>query len=165
VKQLVDGVQTETDASTWQARREISLATVVMLALGGLTFIGSVLFVWLYVGRNILRRIGNLQRSMQLLSGGDLESEIFRSNQRDEVAAMADSLEVFRESMIKARALSADQDKDRMAKPNAPPAWRPGLSNLKQPSAARWMACRNPPIRCRPRRNGCRRPPINPARW
>jgi len=47
------------------------------------------------VGRNILRRIGNLQRSMQLLSGGDLESEIFRSNQRDEVAAMADSLEVF----------------------------------------------------------------------
>jgi methyl-accepting chemotaxis protein len=75
-----------------------------------------VLFVWLYVGRNILRRIGNLQRSMQLLSGGDLESEIFRSNQRDEVAAMADSLEVFRESMIKARALSADQDKDRMAK-------------------------------------------------
>ena len=116
VKQLVDGVQTETDASAWQARREISLATVVMLALGGLTFIGSVLFVWLYVGRNILRRIGNLQRSMQLLSGGDLESEIFRSNQRDEVAAMADSLEVFRESMIKARALSAGQDKDRMAK-------------------------------------------------
>src|SRR5712664_3571911 len=116
VKQLVDGVQTETDASTWQARREISLATVVMLALGGLTFIGSVLFVWLYVGRNILRRIGNLQRSMQLLSSGDLESEIFRSNQHDEVAAMANSLEVFRESMITARALSADQDKDRMAK-------------------------------------------------
>jgi len=53
---------------------------------------------------------------MQLLSGGDLASEIFRSNQRDEVAAMADSLEVFRESMITARALSADQDKDRMAK-------------------------------------------------
>jgi len=64
----------------------------------------------------ILRRIGNLQRSMQLLSSGDLERKIFRSNQRDEVAAMADSLEVFRESMIEARALSADQDKDRMAK-------------------------------------------------
>jgi methyl-accepting chemotaxis protein len=82
VKQLVDGVQTETDASTWQARREISFATVVMLALGGLTFIGSVLFVWLYVGRNILRGIGNLQRSMQLLSGGDLDTEIHRSRQR-----------------------------------------------------------------------------------
>ncbi|HXL32231.1 MAG TPA: HAMP domain-containing methyl-accepting chemotaxis protein [Bradyrhizobium sp.] len=116
VKQLVDGVQTETDASTWQARREISFATVVMLALGGLTFIGSVLFVWLYVGRNILRRIGNLQRSMQLLSGGDLDTEIHRSRQRDEIAAMANSLEIFRGSMIEARALTAEQDKDRIVK-------------------------------------------------
>jgi methyl-accepting chemotaxis protein len=116
VKQLVDGVQTETDAATWQARKEFSFATTVMLALGGLTFIGSVLFVWLYVGRNILRRLGNLQRSMQLLSNGDLQTEIHRSRQRDEVAAMANSLEIFRESMIEARALSADQDKDRIAK-------------------------------------------------
>ena len=116
VQQLVDGVQHETDASTWQARKEISLATMVMLALGGLTLIGSVLFVWLYVGRNILRRIRSLQRSMQLLSDGDLESEIYRSHQHDEIASMANSLQVFRESMIEARALSADQDKDRIAK-------------------------------------------------
>jgi methyl-accepting chemotaxis protein len=116
VQQLVNGVQSETDASTWQARKEISLATTVMLALGGLTLIGSALFVWLYVGGNILRRIGSLQRSMQLLSSGDLESEIYRSSQRDEIAAMANSLQVFRESMIEARALSADQDKDRIAK-------------------------------------------------
>jgi len=116
VQQLVNGVQSETDASTWQARKEISLATTVMLALGGLTLVGSVLFVWLYVGGSILRRLGSLQRSMQLLSSGDLESEIYRSSQRDEIAAMANSLQVFRESMIEARALSADQDKDRMAK-------------------------------------------------
>jgi methyl-accepting chemotaxis protein len=116
VQQLVDGVQTETDASVWQARKEISTATMIMLALGGLTLVGSVLFVWLYVDRNILRRIGNLQRSMQLLSNGDLESEIYRSRQHDEIAAMADSLQVFRESMIEARALGAGQDKDRTAK-------------------------------------------------
>jgi methyl-accepting chemotaxis protein len=116
VQQLVNGVQTETDASTWQARKEISLATTIMLALGGLTLVGSVLFVWLYVGRNILRRIGGLQRSMQLLSDGDLEAEIYRSRQRDEIASMANSLGIFRESMIEARALSTDQDRDRAAK-------------------------------------------------
>ena len=116
VQQLVDGVKTETDASTSEARREISLATTVMLALGALTLIGSALFVWIYVGRNILRRIGNLQRSMQLLSSGDLESDIYRSRQRDEVAEMANSLHVFRKSMLEARALSAEQDKDRAAK-------------------------------------------------
>jgi methyl-accepting chemotaxis protein len=116
VQQLVDGVQSETDASTWQARKEISFATTVMIVLGGLTLIGSVLFVWLYVGGNILRRIGNLQRSMQLLSDGDLEAEIYRSSHHDEIASMANALQIFRESMIEARALGAEQDKDRSAK-------------------------------------------------
>src|SRR6201747_3159074 len=116
VKQLVDGVQTDTDAATWRARQKISLATTIMLALGGLTLVGSALFVWLYVGRNILRRIRNLQRSMQLLSDGDLETKIYRSRQNDEIAVMASSLEIFRESMIEARSLSTAQDKDRVAK-------------------------------------------------
>jgi methyl-accepting chemotaxis protein len=53
---------------------------------------------------------------MLLLSDGDLESEIYRSAQRDEIAAMANSLQVFRQSMIEARALSTDQDRDRIAK-------------------------------------------------
>jgi methyl-accepting chemotaxis protein len=116
VQQLVDGVQKATEASTWQARQEISFATKVMLGLGVATLVGSILFVWLYVGRNILRRIRSLQRSMQLLSDGDFESEIFQSHQDDEIASMANALQVFRESMIEGRALSAEQDKDRIAK-------------------------------------------------
>ena len=116
VKQLVDGVKAETDAATWRARQKIWFATTVMLMLGALTLVGSVLFVWLYVGRNILRRIHHLQRSMQRLSDGDLETEIYRSRHNDEIAVMASSLEIFRESMIEARALGAAQDKDRLAK-------------------------------------------------
>jgi methyl-accepting chemotaxis protein len=116
VQQLVDGVKKETDSSTFVARQQISWATVVMLALGAATLVGSVLFVWLYVGGSILRRIGSLQRSMQLLSDGDLESEIYRSSQSDEIAAMASTLQIFRENMIRARAMSADQDQDRAAK-------------------------------------------------
>ncbi|HTO62774.1 MAG TPA: methyl-accepting chemotaxis protein [Bradyrhizobium sp.] len=116
VQQLVDAVRKGTDAATAAARQEISAATMAMLALGVLTLIGSALFVWRYVGANILRRIGGLQRSMQLLSSGDLETEIAGSKQRDEIAAMADALEVFRDSMIRARTLAAEQDKDRVAK-------------------------------------------------
>ncbi|KJC43248.1 HAMP domain-containing methyl-accepting chemotaxis protein [Bradyrhizobium sp. LTSP857] len=116
VQQLVDGVQKETDASTFQARREISLATTTTLALGALTLIGSALFVWLYVGRNILRRIRELQHAMQLLSAGDLDTEIVRSRQNDEIGAMKETLTVFRDSMIEARALASEQDKDRVVK-------------------------------------------------
>jgi methyl-accepting chemotaxis protein len=116
VQALVDGVQKETNASTFQARQEISLATTAMLGLGGLTLIGSALFVWLYVGRNILRRIRELQRAMQLLSAGDLDTEIVRSRQNDEIGAMKETLTVFRDSMIEARALASEQDKDRVVK-------------------------------------------------
>jgi len=117
VQQLVEGVQKETNASTFQARQEISLATTAMLALGALMLVGSALFVWLYVGRNILRRIGALQQSMQLLANGDLETETYRSkNHNDEISVMANTLQVFRESMIEARAMSSEQDKDRIVK-------------------------------------------------
>jgi methyl-accepting chemotaxis protein len=116
VQALVDGVQKETNASTFQARQEISLATTAMLGLGGLTLIGSALFVWLYVGRNILRRIRELQRAMQLLSAGDLDTEIVRSRQNDEIGAMKETLTVFRDSMVEARALASEQDKDRVVK-------------------------------------------------
>ncbi len=116
VQQLVDGVQKETDAATMRARQEISFATMAMLGLGVATLLGSILFVWLYVGRNILHRISGLQRSMQALSSGDLETEIYQTRARDEIAEMANSLLVFRESMIQSRALSAEQDKDRVVK-------------------------------------------------
>jgi methyl-accepting chemotaxis protein len=116
VQQLVEGVRKQTAEATFKARQEISFATMIMLAMGLATLIGSALFVWRYVGANILRRIGNLQRSMQLLSDGDLESEIYHSHQNDEIASMANALQVFRESMLEARTLSADQNKDRIAK-------------------------------------------------
>ncbi|QPF85496.1 HAMP domain-containing protein [Bradyrhizobium genosp. L] len=116
VQQLVDAVRKETDTSTFQTRQQISVATMAMIGLGALTLVGSFLFVWLYVGRNILRRIRGLQRSMQLLSDGDLDTEIPQSRQRDEIAVMADSLQIFRESMLEGRELTASQNQDRAAK-------------------------------------------------
>ncbi|WP_420133860.1 methyl-accepting chemotaxis protein [Rhodopseudomonas sp.] len=116
VKQLVDSVRTATTDAAAEAQQQITLSTQIMIALGALTLIGSALFVWLYVGRSILRRIGGLQRSMQSLSAGNLDTAIDRGNRRDEIAVMAESLEVFRDNMIQARTLSEEQEKDRVAK-------------------------------------------------
>ena len=116
VQQLVGNVRTETEATSTVARQRSVLATEMMLGLGVLTLVGSALFVWLYVGRSILRRIGNLQRAMQRLSEGDLDSQIAPGKQQDEITVMAQSLEVFRDNMINARAMGAEQEKDRVAK-------------------------------------------------
>jgi methyl-accepting chemotaxis protein len=116
VKSLVDNVQTSTIAATDRAHGLIRFSTLAMVALGVGTLVGSFLFVWLYVGRNILRRIANLQAVMKRLAEGDLEAEVMASRAQDEVAEMARSLEVFRESMISARSLGAEQEKDRAVK-------------------------------------------------
>jgi methyl-accepting chemotaxis protein len=116
VKSLVDNVQTSTIAATDRAHGLIRFSTLAMVALGVGTLVGSFLFVWLYVGRNILRRIANLQAVMKRLAEGDLEAEVMASRAQDEVADMARSLEVFRESMINARSLGAEQEKDRTVK-------------------------------------------------
>jgi methyl-accepting chemotaxis protein len=113
VKELVDGVQTRTTATSQDAVNLTSFSIVVMIAMGAATLVGSALFVWLYIGRNILRRIDNLRRVMQRLAQGDLQAEVMASKTQDEVADMAQSLEVFRESMIRSQALSSEQDKDR----------------------------------------------------
>ena len=132
VKQLVDKVRSETDAATTQAQTTITLATQVMLGLGALTLIGSLLFVWLYVGRNILRRIGNLQSVMQRLAQGDLDAEVMASKTRDEVAEMAKSLEVFRESMLQSKTLAAEQDKDRAAKAERTARMEARIANFEE---------------------------------
>jgi methyl-accepting chemotaxis protein len=116
VKSLVENVQTSTIAATNRAHSLIQFSTLVMVAMGVGTLVGSFLFVWLYVGRNILRRIANLQAVMKRLAEGDLEAEVMASRAQDEVADMGRSLEVFRESMINARSLSAEQEKDRAVK-------------------------------------------------
>lgn len=116
VKMLIDDVQSSTSKATTNARNVSTLATRAMVIAGIFTLIGSALFVWLYVGRNILRRIRGLQVAMQQLSNGDLTAEIEHGERRDEIATMATSLEIFRDSMTKARELSAVQDNERLAK-------------------------------------------------
>ena len=110
VKDLVKSVQTSTSETSERSITLTSFAILVMIAMGSAAFIGSLLFVWLYVGRNILRRIGNLQSVMQRLAQGDLAAEVMASRTRDEVAEMAASLEVFRESMVQTKNLAAEQD-------------------------------------------------------
>src|SRR5262249_1527593 len=84
VKSLVDNGQPSTIAATDRAHGLIQFSTMVMVAMGVGTLVGSFLFVWLYVGRNILRRIANLQAVMKRLAEGDLEAEVMASRAQDE---------------------------------------------------------------------------------
>jgi methyl-accepting chemotaxis protein len=116
VKQLVARVRADAEAMSSATLQKVSMAIRGMFILGAFALIGSALVVWLYVGRSILRRVRGIQQSMQLLSAGDIETEIPGSGRQDEIGAMARSLEIFRDSMIKARKMTVEQDRERLAK-------------------------------------------------
>jgi methyl-accepting chemotaxis protein len=82
--------------------RRLLLGTAIMgLLLAGL--VG-----WLYVERNIGRRLVALERSMRRIADGDLQ-HVGAPSGSDEVGRMADALEIFRANAVENQTLHAEQ--------------------------------------------------------
>ena len=64
-----------------------------------MSIISSSLIVWLYVGRNLLRRLTALSNSMLEIAGGNLKAEI-PSGGSDELFEMSKALTIFRDTAI-----------------------------------------------------------------
>ena len=69
--------------------------------IGGvlLSLLCSTLIVWLYVGRNLIRRLTRLSSSMMAMAGGNLRAPLPAPG-RDEIGEMAQALTVFRDTAV-----------------------------------------------------------------
>ena len=81
-------------------------ATLLVLAL--VSLLASIVIVLFYVQGNLLRRMTGLHRTMDRLAEGDLDAAIDIQG-TDELASMARSLEVFRQTAISRRRLEIQQ--------------------------------------------------------
>ncbi|MBL8895668.1 MAG: HAMP domain-containing protein [Rhizobiales bacterium] len=88
---------TKAEADVAAAQRTSSL---VLLGTVILSLAGSGLIVWLYVSRNIVRRLTELSTSMQAIAGGNLTAPLPDDTDTDEVAQMSDALRIFRDKAI-----------------------------------------------------------------
>ena len=70
--------------------------------IGGvlLSVLCSTLIVWLYVGRNLIRRLTSLSSSMMALAGGNLRVPLPAPKGDDEIDEMAQALTVFRDTAV-----------------------------------------------------------------
>ena len=91
-------------------------AEAVSLGVAGVLFLASVLYVLLVVQRGTIRPLRALTANMQTLAGHDLTVEISGLGRGDEVGGMARALQVFRDNMIQADALAAEQRVQQAAK-------------------------------------------------
>lgn len=100
----VDDVMSE----TWRS-------LISILVIGGVS-IALVFLIGLTVARGIGRRIQSQAGRMMSLADGDLDSRSEEDGGRDEVAAMARSLEVFRQRMIENRDMAAAREAEQAAR-------------------------------------------------
>jgi methyl-accepting chemotaxis protein len=91
---------TESAAENYGAAR---MMTIITLAIGMLIALGAMAFSFF----GIARPIGRITESMGVLAGGDTKAEIPFAARKDEIGRMAAAVQVFRDNMIKARALEA----------------------------------------------------------
>ena len=75
-----------------------------------MSLIGSILIVWLYVGRNLIRRLVRLNSGMLAIVGGTRDAPIDVAG-TDEVAEMGRVVEIFRKNTLERDQLLVEEEK------------------------------------------------------
>lgn len=118
VDELVQKQSENTKTVSDRAAEQIRSGRFLLIALSVAALIAAILIAWLYVGRNIARRLGLLSGAMQKIADGDLAASI-PDGGRDEIATMARTLRVFRQASVDvntARQSEADRTREVEAK-------------------------------------------------
>ena len=92
-------------ASDSAAAAALGRGRMMMLVIALCTFLGPLLFVWTYLGRNFVSRLAELAGSMHRIVEGDYQGPTPDPGD-DEIAEMAAELGVFREAMARVQASS-----------------------------------------------------------
>ncbi len=112
----VKAVTNKTKEATDRSDEAISFGTFVMLMIAAISVAGAALFVWFYIGRNLVARLVGLESTMTRLASGDLSTEVDTRRGGDEIGQMAKALSVFREGIVQANAAAAEKAAEQEAK-------------------------------------------------
>jgi signal transduction histidine kinase len=99
VDRLVSEAETDVDSSSKGAISVQRLSARILLLFAILSLISSILIVWLYVGRNLIRRLMRLSGGMLAIAGGGHHTPIDISG-NDEIAEMGRVAEILRKNTL-----------------------------------------------------------------
>ena len=108
----VASLETRSEAAAATAVREseaeIRQGRIVLICLALISLATALVIGWHYAGRGVVRRLVRLQNSMKSIAAGDLDVEIATSGS-DEIADMAEALQVFKGKMLESNRLRAER--------------------------------------------------------
>jgi adenylate cyclase len=108
VDRLVAEAESDVSSSARGALSVQRLSARILLTFAILSFFSSILIVWLYVSRNLIRRLLNLSSGMLAIAAGRQQSPI-RISGSDEVAEMGRVVEIFRQNTLERDELLAEK--------------------------------------------------------
>ncbi len=114
VQQTVDAANKAANDAMTASADDIASSKIVLILLA-LASIGSVGVAWAFVSRNILSRLRKLNEAILALANGKLHVDVPRGG-KDELARMAEGVEIFKTNAIKVREFEAEQQRDIAAK-------------------------------------------------
>ncbi|MGB0682169.1 MAG: nitrate- and nitrite sensing domain-containing protein [Magnetovibrionaceae bacterium] len=112
LKGLEDNVAANLRALADQLKSDAEKNMIVTIAVMALILLLTILFLFLST-RSISKPTLALERSMEALAEGDLEIEIPGLGRGDEIGAMAEAVQVFKENAQEVKRLNAQQAADR----------------------------------------------------
>ena len=108
----VAGLRTRSEeaaaAAVRESEAEIRQGRIILICLALVSLATALVVGWYYVGRGVVRRLVLLQNSMKSVAAGDLATEIATSGS-DEIADMAEALQVFKDNMLQSNRLRAER--------------------------------------------------------
>ena len=104
------GTRSETAAATAvrESEAEIRQGRIILICLALVSLATALVIGWYYVGRGVVRRLVRLQNGMKSIAAGDLAAEISIGGS-DEIADMAEALQVFKGNMLESYRLRAER--------------------------------------------------------
>jgi GAF domain-containing protein len=108
VDQLGGAAKHDIGEAIYDAQEMQHFSVRLLVTLVVLSLLTSVLIVWLYVGRNIVRRLTALSNGMLAIAGGKLHTPVAVEG-GDEIATMGRAVEIFRRNTLERDELLAER--------------------------------------------------------
>ena len=105
VNSLVTDVNAEAVSVSNASQSAVQTGRLLLTFVNVLSIFAALLIGWLFVGRYLIRRLVGLATAMRSMASGDLEVPV-EVRGHDEVADMADALEVFRRHALEVQRLN-----------------------------------------------------------
>lgn len=90
------------------SQAEIGQGRVTLIGIAVASLLAALMIGWFYVGRGVVRRLVGLQTNMKAIAAGNLSVDV-ATNGSDEIAAMGEALQVFKDNMQESNRLRAER--------------------------------------------------------